>query len=117
MSNPNTTFKAGLAAQRLSYDFTEYGGLKGPIPEPSGDAVVKFREAIAATLVEHQIDPNLSDFNYADVVKAGSAVEAATIEHVGEFLGTPSTEEILAMPYRVQAAFVGWVIGTFSPEA
>lgn len=110
------------AIDELTYDFTAYGGKSGVIPEPSTEQVEMFTEML------RQVMPTMTDAEgkilldvaaiqakVADGDDLGLIVNTA-VENL--FSGEIKADEIKALPYRVQKAFLGWIVGVFlSPEA
>lgn len=85
------------ADYNADWDFGEIGS--GTIPEPSGDAVERFREEIKRALKARDLDAQV----------------AAVIELCGTGGGAPTREQILGLPDpRLREAFVGWVVGMFA---
>lgn len=116
-------FKATEAVERLDYDFNPHVDMSGTIPEPSTRQIEDFRNAIFATFQASGIDPeaigsgkvNLSMLG--DLMEKGSAVEKAMVSAVADVTGIPD-RTLESLPYRIKAAFVGWIMGQFfSPEA
>lgn len=116
-------FDAGQ--EDLTYDFTKYvPDAKGVIPEPSSNQIAVFLETLRQVMpVTEGSDGSvvLDVAALADRFKDsdGDEVEMILAAAVSEVCsGTPTAEQVLALPYRVKARFYGWVIGTFlSPEA
>lgn len=111
-------FDAGKAVDALDYDFTAYvDDAKGTIPEPRQaqvDALFDaLREVVVASGAEAGATPEAIISGLAglpeDVVKAQSE---AMLDALAAFCqGTPSREEIEALPVRPLQAFVGWLVG------
>lgn len=117
-------FDASTAVEALDYDFTSVGGEKGTIAEPSPKQVEDALERIRKAATEGGIDlasldddsPGailrvLADAPEGALTKITQEVSDAAVELCG---GKPSKEEVDALPYRVQQAFVGWLLGQFS---
>ena len=130
--------------ERLEYDFTEYGGSTGVIPEPSTGRVNGFfrdmksmmREVSALQSLVKDLD--VEEMSEEDMVAKMSQVEEA--EAVGsEFQqrsmenlailcgatrnddgtiegGTPGVAEFELLPYRVLQAFSTWLMGEIRPK-
>lgn len=116
-------FVATEAVEALDYDFNPHVDAKGTIPEPSTRQIEDFRTAIFTTLQASGLDPEAlssGKVNLAmlgDLMEKGSAVERAMVTAVADLTGIPD-RTLEALPYRIKAAFVGWVTGQFfSPEA
>ena len=140
-------FNAATAVERMEYDFTEYGGKAGMIPEPSTGAISAFfaevkavmkdtkaaRELLArkddtdlteeeTTRLLDQVD-DVTDLTERMQVRLREAVAllcGATVEGEGDEArvvgGSPSVEELSALPFRVQQAFNTWIMGEIQPK-
>jgi hypothetical protein len=113
------TFVLGEQIQDLGYDFSPYGG-EGIIPEPSAEQIKSFRRAFAQ-LVQSSAD-SANKQAPEDMIKAAiellnkdtSELDTKILMAVAEVCsGKPSFDELDALPYRAQNAFVGWCVGTF----
>ena len=131
-------FKAQGAVSSLDFDFEPYvEGAKGTIAEPSQDALDRYRDANESAMAQSGLSLN----QIAEVVKLASGdtepsedemvrvlghmpddleavmakareAQAAQFETAIEVCGgTPSEEQIKALPGRVREAFVGWLTG------
>lgn len=114
-------FKATEAVEELTYDFRPHVDEYGTITEPTGKAVEAFRNRVFGSLKESGLDPEvLKDMGLADMdelLAKSSAVEEETVNAVADLTGI-ANQSIWALPYRIRAAFVGWIMGQFfSPEA
>lgn len=118
-------FKATQAVSGLSYDFT---GLevqdddaaelldkcKGTTPEPSYQQVRHMQSRFKQMLgIGDEVDP-------VEINKAMARMSEAELldrdDEIAEIIagvtsGSPSIEEIQALPYRVREAYVGWICG------
>lgn len=125
-------FDAGAAVEKLSYDFTAFGGGKGDIPEPSPEQVASFWAELIGALTRHA-------GHKAVVAKDGESEEARderlrqeviegkhrsieTIARRRELVselcsGTPSVDDLCKLPARVLAAFEAYIQEALSPEA
>lgn len=114
-------FDAGEIIEEIGYDFTRHHGGKGVIPEPTNAQLRTFgrfldaarrnndeRITAAKAAIEAGDQPAPLDETDAAVqdIEAADAV-AAVCSH------TPTSEEIQALPSRVQRAFLGYVVGHF----
>lgn len=123
-------FNAGTAVEAMEYDFTDYGGGAGVIPEPSDEVLDAFYQNLA--LVMDEVQETVGDLQDLDisnidaVQKALAATEGTSaIRKVSDSLttlladltqGQPSAEDIARLPFRVKQAFMGWLVGQFNPE-
>lgn len=127
-------FKALDAAEPLDYDFNPYLDIAGTIVEPTSDQIDVFRQSMTNAYTELDIDPemlkaavsgDIGDHaesvlaHFGEIMASTSELETKTAQIVAVLCaGSPSEENIMALPYRVRQAFLGWVTGTFfSPEA
>lgn len=125
-----SSFVSSEEVEELSYDFTDHGGGVGVIPEPSDEQIRQFRVLMAnwidaATGGESPEDderPDAEDMPIRDqLILLGKTMRADDSEQTHSIItgiaavcsGSPSYEEIKALPYRVQQKFLGWVVGTF----
>lgn len=116
-------FKATEAVEALDYDFNPHIDSKGTIPEPSTRQIEDFRNSIFATFQASGIDPEqitsgkVSLSMMGDLMEKGNAVEKAMVTAIADVTGIPD-RTLDALPYRIKAAFVGWIMGQFfDPEA
>lgn len=118
-------FDVGVEVDELSYDFEKFvPGAKGIIPEPSTDQLTNFRRTILESIpVTEGSDGKVGiDFDaLKERVKddGGEALEASLFQAIADLCSEqPSAEQMKALPYRGQQAFIGWIMGTFlRPEA
>lgn len=124
-------FNAGTAVESMEYDFTDYGGGSGVIPEPTDDILDAFYAQVAEVMgqVQETIGglQNLDTTDPEAVQAALTQVEGSSIMSqvssaltdviAGLTQGRPSAEEIGRLPFRVKQAFMGWLVTQFSPEA
>lgn len=125
-------FKAAQI-EKLNYDFRPTRDVSGTIPEPSSAQVEAFREAMGdAMKIASDLDPatwggegtELTQQVMVDRIDAvlgkSKDVEKAVTDAVLELVKAESNltpEFIEGLPYRVRAAFVGWIVGEFfNPE-
>lgn len=120
-------FSAGTAVEAMEYDFTDFGGSSGTIPEPTTGQIDGFFRGLGEIYEKYEslLPKNLDPTDPDQAQKAMEAIERIDNEDlnrsVAEVLagvtsGTPNAEEILALPYRVQQAFTGWLVGELRPE-
>ena len=106
-------FNAGKAVPKLDWDFTDFAGPddKGTIPEPSDDALDAFRDRLR-DVYGADFDPTdeaavAQRMREIDAEAASLEVLDATAELCQE---CPSTDQLRALPPRVRAAFLGWLL-------
>lgn len=116
-------FVASEQVEELTYDFNPYKDHKGKIPEPTSKQVDTFRKAIMATveglgLSPEQIASGKIDFTeVGNLMEKAGVVEGETVDAVADLTGIPHSV-LRSLPYRVQAAFTGYIVGVFlNPEA
>jgi hypothetical protein len=133
-------FDAAKVAEPLDFDFSAFEDKdgkplpKGTIPEPSKDAVQSYfknarKEAQDAGIdATDVIDTTTEEGKvalakvFADAERehpgAMEKLDKAQLEGVAKLCGgTPTKEEIAALPYRQQRAFFGWLMGELSNPA
>lgn len=122
-------FKASEAVEELSYDFTPYGP-SGTIPEPSTKQVDAFRAVMFGSLrtLAESLGVEVSDLAPGSGVKVSmdmidtlmersTEAETLVVSAVADLTGIPD-RTLNALPYRVKAAFLGYISGSFlNPEA
>lgn len=124
-------FKAAEAvpADDLAYDLAPYGP-SGTVPEPSRDQLDAYWEANRAIYENagvdlskvESVDPQSQEGRaalteaFADIPRdKRKAITPERIAAMAELCqGHPSAEEIKALPFRHQEAFMGWLMGVFS---
>lgn len=107
-------FNAGQAVSRLDYDFTDFlPGVKGISPEPSTEQVLIMQARIREIFRIGDMDPQalneyLRDLSLEDFKKRDAEIAETYADVCSQ---QPSTDEILALPHRVQVAFIGYLSG------
>lgn len=117
-------FVASEAVEKLTYDFTGFDDWKGDIPEPSSHQLDEFRQALSATVTALGISPEdvatgkIKLEQIPGLMEKGSIAEQAMVDAVADLTGLPN-QRLNKLPYRVKAAFVGYITGVFNsnPEA
>jgi len=116
-------FDAGASVDTLDYDFTAYvEGAKGVIPEPTNAQIEALRAHLASVMPTREDETGRTVLDIGELskrIEEGSDLEGALMAAIAEFCSnTPSAEQLAALPYRAQRAFLGWLVGLFfSPEA
>lgn len=130
---PKPTFDLADELDLLEWDFTPRGeerksGPHGIVAEPSAGQITAFTQAIRRLVGPALTDAAgsqdiamMSPAEMAAKLAEAEATDAAGIETLGKLIvavsdvcsGSPSAEEISALPYRGQQAFFGYVVGTF----
>jgi hypothetical protein len=131
-------FDAGSVVEPLDYDFTTVKGYphrkaKGVIPEPTDEKIAAFighlRDSMTSAkslagdgsgAVEDFTDPTafLGQLDSYDPDKFLSVYSGVASAYSELCSGTPSPEEISALPLRVRLRFFAWVMQeVVSPEA
>jgi len=108
--------------QQETYDFNPHLNKSGVIREPSTAEINKFRADIFKVFTNSGIEgvdvENMDMSEFSSLLEKGSEIEQGTIDVVGAFLQDPSADDIRALPWRVQRAFLGYITGLFiRPEA
>lgn len=116
-------FKAAEAVEALDYDFNPYVDRKGTIPEPTTQQIERFRDAVFGVFRDSGINPEsittgkVSLELMGDLMEKAKHVEDAVVSAVADLTGI-ADHDINALPYRLKAAFTGWIMGQFfHPEA
>lgn len=116
-------FKAAEQVEELAYDFNPHSKVSGVIPEPTSKQVEAYRRKIADAIKDSGLDPDalmngvltLADMD--GLLEKSAKAEAAIVEATADLTGI-ANDSLKALPYRVQYAFLGWIMGQFlSPEA
>lgn len=122
-------FNAGTAVEAIEFDFTAFGGRAGSIPEPSTDQVENFMAAITGLFAQYKgiIDVAQGKEPTADEIAAmvedfgditSRDVQQAIADAIEQFSsGEPTAAEVMALPHRIQSAFLGFLLGEVNPEA
>ena len=117
-------FVAKKAVAALDYDFSGCGvaeleGVRGVIPEPSQEQVRTMQMGLRNLLgLDKDADGDDITEATAEKVSAMDKREATDLELVRLYADCcsqqPSTEQMLMLPHRVLAAFLGWLAGEFN---
>lgn len=124
-------FKAQDAVEALEFDFNPHVNASGVVPEPTSDQIDEFRTTLAAAYQDLGLDPETLNAatgeggigpvleHFGAIMASTSNLETKVAKAVAVLCsGSPTEEQILALPYRVRQAFLGWMTGTFfNPEA
>jgi hypothetical protein len=119
------SFNAAEAVEDLTYDFTKYvEGAQGSIPEPSGDEIETYRTTIFGAIQELGLSPSdiqggVSGIDFDKMfglVDKAQGLELTMLDASASLTKIPA-EVVRQLPFRVQRAFSGWVMGLFfNPE-
>lgn len=121
------TFNAGTAVEAMNWDFTDFGGGSGVIPEPSTEQMDDFLEGLS------EIGQKYADIMKIDTSTMDKEEVAALIAQFKDVKSSdltntianicakvcsdnPSAEEIRRLPFRPQQAFIGFLVGELRPE-
>lgn len=114
------TFNAATAVEALGFDFSAFGGAVGVIPEFTTEQVNTFLKEIRK--VASTINPEATD---TEAIEALKEITEEQAEMMGDTLkqalvdlcsGVVTLEDLNRLPYRVFAAFSGWLAGSLRPE-
>lgn len=120
-----TTFNAGDYG-RLRYDFTDYGGVTGIIPEPSDDLINEFQEDYRALARRYGVDIGdeapaeevteaINKADQTDMRKAQAELAELSAKLCSN---SPDADQILQIPFRIRMRFNAWLLGQImDPEA
>ena len=131
-------FDSGSVVEPLDFDLSKHGGPKGTVPEPSDRLVFRFtaqfRKVVLASIseaekiaVEQDVPEDddarkerLSKFSLRDALGILDTADNETLKMLSDKMcgmvaevcsNTPSEEQLVALPWRIKAAFFGWVVG------
>lgn len=127
-------FSAGKAATSLDYDFTDgnyadeqtsaiLADAKGSVPEPTQDRLDGFTHALRQLATDPDIAELASlgsDPDPQQVVAVLATVPEEKLQGVNDAMlqavidlcaGSPSEQQIRALPPRIRTAFIGWLSG------
>ena len=122
-------FNAGAVVEALDFDFTAFGGPKGTIPEPSNKQVKVFFNRVRDMSLEMR--RSSKDFDEEALVDDAevaasvlSALDESSEQYNGEMYNSVtmvcsnvfSREDLENLPYRVQNAFMTWLVEQIRPE-
>lgn len=125
-------FNAATAVEPMEFDFTAFGGGAGIIPEPSQGALETFFDDMAN--VQKEFSPALSKMKDLDTANLSDEEKMQAIESVdikgqlaalnraiGDAIerltgGAVTSNDVAALPFRVQQAFVDWITSELRPE-
>lgn len=116
-------FDAADSVDPLDWSFAPYVDASGTVPEPTHEMVENLFAAIRGLAVAAGIAPGASR---REAIEAFAAIPEkvqrkqtkATMDAlIGFCQGSPSREQIEALPYRPLNAFVGWLVGQFAGDA
>lgn len=124
-------FSAENVVEPLAWDFAPYVNAKGTIPEPTDRQIAEFLSGIKRVVKEAEADADLpQNVDATDPAAVLSALDALdpekTVEAAGKMgavyaglcSGTPSAEQIMALPMRVRTIFFSWLQDeVMNPEA
>lgn len=116
-------FIASEKVEELTYDFNPHVEESGVIPEPSSKQIEQYQRTVSAAMKEAGVEvgddgkPRLKAEDMDDLLSKSEAVESAVILATADLTGiAPKT--LRRLPFRVQRAFMGWIMGVFfNPEA
>lgn len=117
-------FDAATAVDPMEWDFSHYGGGKGVVPEPSTAEMQDFQRDFAKVMRKGQA-LEISDEEAMKLSEKAFDKLQADAQKIGEELdeliarlckGSPSTEDVATLPFRVKTAFSKWLMEQFRPE-
>jgi hypothetical protein len=99
-------FNSKDSVSPLDYDFSEHvPGVKGTIPEPTGALLDEFRGTLTQFF---NLDGELKEKNLTK--EDQDLLKVALIDALADVCaGSPTREQIEALPYRPQLAFIKWM--------
>lgn len=107
----------------VEYDFTPYGGVKRPIPDPSDEMIQTYHKKVHELIREHDSEDIPSEKQLRDdpallkrvIERTRKMIESMDTHHrmveiIAELCQEqPSAEEIKHLPYRVRVPFIRFV--------
>lgn len=116
-------FKATEAVEELTYDFTPHSPTKGTIPEPTSKQIEDYRDALVSAFKSTGLNPEdiqggrVTFDRLDELMERMKPLEEAMLNATADLTGIAHST-LRELPYRVKAAFMGWIMGQFfSPEA
>lgn len=123
-------FDADSIGGDLEYDFTKWGGPKGVVPEPPRAAVNGMMKKISSAFKEVGLRDEDADDESLTPDQVASTMDKVEDEEMFEKLndhllgaladvcgGSPTREQLDALPYRPFMGFFGYLIGNLTnPE-
>lgn len=116
-------FNAAERVSELSYDFKPFVDLSGVVPEPSSDQIRDFKHAfsemVSSALGEVAGAQGATPMEQFEMFVQYLGRDTAEIDEKGlHAMATvcssqPSFDDLASAPYRVQQAFLGWLVGLF----
>lgn len=125
----DNSFNSGELVGKLTWDFTEHGGSRGDIPEPSHGKIAKFRRTMGGligdmqeVIGEVQSGKEVSAVEQMRIISTllerDDSEERTKIITALSELTTIPRPELEKLPFRVQQRFMGWITGIFlTPES
>lgn len=96
-------FDGGSLAPLDYKGLSEWGVSDGTVAEPTGEALARFLESVAAVRGDDEAKPAGED--------ALTVIYKATSDLCS---GTPTAEQFAVLPVRIFRAFVQWLVGEFT---
>src|SRR5690606_11412212 len=115
-------FNAGTAVEAMEWDFTDFGGGSGVVPEPTTEIFNQFterakvfQERFRATTGKSMDDALTEE----DVSRLDEQEIMSEMVNLLAFVcqDSPGVEQLSLLPPRVLMAFQGWLVGEISPES
>lgn len=114
------SFTADEVVPAETWNFRPHVDADGPLAEPTRERLEEFQRAIVELVEEDRVAREAAGDTprpYTERYDFGEKLEARARDLViGVCQGSPSREQVEALPARVQSAFVGWVLELFGPE-
>jgi hypothetical protein len=122
-------FDAGSIGGAIEYDFTEWGGSAGVVPEPSRRAVKKFMDDIQKgfkeiglrdkddpdTTTPDEVVDTMNNIEDDEVFQRTADMLTKAVAEICD--GSPSYEDLANLHYRPFMGFFGYLIGELmNPE-
>ena len=122
-------FTAADAGDPLEYDFRPHDDATGTVPEPTDDQVAEFYAALGRGLEDALGEERVAEVDLTSPYGVASLLGSLTADehramydyllttHADVCSGSPSREQIAALPFRLRRAFYGAVQEWLRPES
>lgn len=125
----NLAFDASNAVESFDFNLAPYADSKGTVPEPSSDQVAQFYTDLQTGFEAVLPADRVADYDLSsptDLLKLNLSLtvdetKALYDRHLDTYAavcqGTPSRDDLEALPFRLRQAFYGALVGWLRPEA
>lgn len=122
-------FNAATAVEPLEYDFRPHVECDGTVPEPTDSQVASFYADLANSFRDALGPERVNGVDWTDPSDVGELYQSITAEdnlklydrqldvHAAVCGGSPSREQLEALPFQLRRVFYGMVQEWLRPEA